>query len=631
MLRRVLPALLVLLPTLALAQPVSPPGLVPLTGNGPPSYGTGRQGQVYIDQSDPSVPISYTSQAGSWVPTNVPVGALLPTVGPAMSALTPQNVTSTALTVWWDAAVGVYADTGCTTPAVNGNGVACWQDRTGNYKATQSTSGQRPTLATSAINGAPALTFASASSQFLPHNYLGELGTVFIVYKVNNAGLTLSAGTPLSLMGGDTSASGNMPAYFMYAWTFETAVQREAALYARITNLDATNNGIGSFYTGTGSVFNQWTSAAYRLQGSGSGTNLTGYKHDGLLANSGALTLGANTLQPVGRSAALGATYYARNPGRYFKGQIAEVIIYSGALSNGDFASVQAYLNQKYNFQSYAGRYLAAVFNGPYAAANENLVLQQSSDATTWTYRPSHYWPAQNHAVRDPSALFVPSLNKWVLVHTAGGNLGQSAASGFDVATSNDGKTWTYSTQVSFSSVITVGANSAVWAPDLFLDTDGSVHAFAVASSDRTVSTGWTFFETHPTDDSFGNWSTPVSVATLPNTAIDAHVEKPNGVYEFWYNIDAPINPSYVQVNKSTALTSGYGALHTGNWASWGANLYEGTSVLVMADGSTRVFLDQRGNGYYWSSSTDNRATWTAPATNASLGPLEHGTFLRLY
>src|ERR1700733_5386214 len=70
----------------------------------------------------------------------------------AVPMLAPNLVTSATLKLW------LKADAGCLNgsggPCVNGDGVATWQDQSGNANnATQGSSGNRPVFASSGFNG----------------------------------------------------------------------------------------------------------------------------------------------------------------------------------------------------------------------------------------------------------------------------------------------------------------------------------------------------------------------------------------------------------------------------------------------------------------------------------------------
>lgn len=99
------------------------------------------------------------------------------------------SLISTAL--WLDAADNTTVFSGAgTTQATNGAGVQQWNDKSGNgFHLSQSTSGNRPTYATSLLNSKNVITFASNSSQALDRAG-GAWGTSYIVMAVARTNLT---------------------------------------------------------------------------------------------------------------------------------------------------------------------------------------------------------------------------------------------------------------------------------------------------------------------------------------------------------------------------------------------------------------------------------------------------------
>jgi hypothetical protein len=64
---------------------------------------------------------------------------------------------------------------------------------------------------------------------------------------------------------------------------------------------------------------------------------------------------------------------------------------------------------------------------------------------------------------------------------------------------------------------------------------------------------------------------------------------------------------------SSASLLSGYTIIQSGNWAGWGTHL-EGECLIKLANGNWRIYLDNEGNGIYYSDSADNWVTWSAKA-----------------
>ena len=110
-------------------------------------------------------------------------------------------------------------------------------------------------------------------------------------------------------------------------------------------------------------------------------------------------------------------------------------------------------------------------------------------------------------ATRDPSITYYNG--KWWVAFTGG-----STTPGFAVRSTSDFRTWDAEFDVSVS-----GAHGALgntdrtntWAPEWFIDDDGSLSAyFAVVSY---ISSSFYLWEIHPTADDLSTWSTPVMVS----------------------------------------------------------------------------------------------------------------------
>lgn len=113
-----------------------------------------------------------------------------------------------SLELWLKGDAGVFEDDAATDPAENGDGVAVWQDQSGNGNhATQTTGANRPTLDTTGVNGIPAIDFDAPSQHhlFLP-NFLTGFTTaaeIFAVLKCDNDPPATNTRAGLWTMGGD--------------------------------------------------------------------------------------------------------------------------------------------------------------------------------------------------------------------------------------------------------------------------------------------------------------------------------------------------------------------------------------------------------------------------------------------
>ena len=236
-----------------------------------------------------------------------------------------------------------------------------------------------------------------------------------------------------------------------------------------------------------------------------------------------------------------------------------------------------------------------------------------SQDGINYQLYPCNYTP--NNVVRDPSIVKIGST--WWVAHS---NVNFAATTSFDIAKSTDGHNFTYVMSVDCSSMTGNDANSAVWAPEWFVDDDESVHVFMALRS--TASSGNFFiYEVHPTNSEFTSWSAPAGLHSTP-AAIDPYMVKRNGRYYLWWK-DAG---QFIQHSSSTSLLSGYTQDTSGDWAGFGTPR-EGPFLYELPNGTWMILLDNNGNGMYYSIGNANwdAGSWSAPAL---LPPIQGGKFV---
>ncbi len=270
------------------------------------------------------------------------------------------------------------------------------------------------------------------------------------------------------------------------------------------------------------------------------------------------------------------------------------------------------------------GVYLVAWFTN----AEQKLWLGVSNNGLAWNTigRAAVYSPASG-SLRDPS-IFVLDPNevyspqpsvRYLACHT-----NEGSPLGFDVISSPDLQDWSLVHHVDCTSIASL---AHVWAPEWFIDTDGSIHVFVACSNSGT--TAFQIYETHPTNAALTTWSNPAIVTgtSLPSDMIDPFMVKVGNTYNIWYKNDST---KYIEYLSSTSLTSGYTVTKSGDWASWGSGL-EGPSLLQVDSSTWRIYFDKyTAQGIYYSESTDNWATWSAKALITSPITMSHGTVVRV-
>lgn len=122
--------------------------------------------------------------------TRQPLSSLFPLAirGSAAAGGGAPTLTETAnLSLWLDANVGAYVDSGSTL-AADGQTVQQWNDQSGNgYNASQGVANSRPTFATNQLNGYPALNFIIGA----PKDDVLKLSGAGLALNRNKPGATL--------------------------------------------------------------------------------------------------------------------------------------------------------------------------------------------------------------------------------------------------------------------------------------------------------------------------------------------------------------------------------------------------------------------------------------------------------
>jgi len=284
----------------------------------------------------------------------------------------------------------------------------------------------------------------------------------------------------------------------------------------------------------------------------------------------------------------------------------------SGSVNLVDFTLFAEYWNPDAN--------LACLLMACHCLADrgqEKLYLWQSTDGIDWNLLnggPSYSAP--EYVIRDPS-IFKHTDGKYYICYTNNNTSPQNfTGTRFGVASSPDLVTWSHVCWVDF------GGAYYVWAPEWFVDTDGSVHVF--------VAVNYQIKEVHPTDSTFTAWSSPVTITgtDLPASKIDPYMVKLGSTYHLWYKREIG-GQNYIEYASSSSLTSGYTVIYSGDWAGWGQK--EGECLVRLNDGSWRIYFNDIIGATYYSDSYDNWQTWTEKVLLTDDQPdlvIGHGTVI---
>ncbi|WP_437927783.1 LamG-like jellyroll fold domain-containing protein [Sorangium sp. So ce291] len=214
------------------------------------------------------------------------------------------SVPTSGLKLWLRTDAGVTASAGK---------VSSWQDQSGNGNtAAMSTAAAQPTLVSSALNGKPVVRFYGAQSLFLAQQLEPTHFTVFIVGKNNKASESYSM-----ILGPGNSSPNNQ-----LRW--ENGTQ---ALFVGIGNsMPVITSTIGN------------TRVYHALSARYNGSTMSVYRDGSLASSHNFTTTGPWVLLQIG-------AWFSHY---FMEGDLAEILVYESALSEGDRGAVNSYLRGKY-------------------------------------------------------------------------------------------------------------------------------------------------------------------------------------------------------------------------------------------------------------------------------------------
>jgi hypothetical protein len=265
---------------------------------------------------------------------------------------------NTGLALWLRPDRGVYVNSACNTPAVNGNAVGCWADQSGNSaNVTQVTAASQPLYVTNVLNGQPTVKLDGGNDYFnVPFSVIeGRTAfSFFTAFRWNAAGnwaRLWDFGQSTNVNGFVTVNSGGNIPRFAITTAGGGGEQRLTFSTALPTGSGQILDVIWGPPNGTG-----WRNGA--SQASGAGYTLT--------PNS----LGVLSQNYIGRSIYVGDAYLNADMG--------EFIVFSTALNDTDRILVENYLQAKYNDSAVNNLTITNdVYNGD-TTANGNFDLDMA-------------------------------------------------------------------------------------------------------------------------------------------------------------------------------------------------------------------------------------------------------------
>jgi len=223
----------------------------------------------------------------------------------------PTTLVTSNLQLWLDA-----SDT--TNMTVASGNVSAWNDKSGAGNNTTSPTGRNPSVTTNTLNGRSVMTFSGSQNLTGPISLGGTTFTQFVVYS--NSAVTVgqayidSSDGPVGKLCSQNGGGNQFQTGFAYGSSFQTG-----SAY-RIVSTNCSNPG-------SSSTVSVWFN--------GTNQNIGGWNFYG-----------------AGTTAMTGVTIGARKDLVYFTGTIAEIIIYSSALSAPQQQTIEGYLAQKWGLTS---------------------------------------------------------------------------------------------------------------------------------------------------------------------------------------------------------------------------------------------------------------------------------------
>ncbi|WP_340374322.1 glycoside hydrolase family 43 protein [Streptomyces sp. SS7] len=256
----------------------------------------------------------------------------------------------------------------------------------------------------------------------------------------------------------------------------------------------------------------------------------------------------------------------------------------------------------------------------PFLNSDDGTVnVYQSDDATDFRLvQSSAYTPPANR-IRDAS-VFKHTDGYYYLTYTT--HTWQDVSTTIGFARSSDRVAWTFL----YDYTVPIAGLSRAWAPEWFVDSDGSVNVIVSCSP---TSDEWIFtpYLLKATNTALTAWSSPVALSGIGSNHIDTYIVKTGSTYHAFTKNETT---KYIEYATASSLAGPYTISRTGDWAGWGS-YREGPSVIQLDNGTWRIFFDGYGDGnYYCSDSTDSFATWSAPkALPAISGTARHFTVIK--
>ncbi|MDW8808793.1 glycoside hydrolase family 43 protein [Streptomyces scabiei] len=264
-----------------------------------------------------------------------------------------------------------------------------------------------------------------------------------------------------------------------------------------------------------------------------------------------------------------------------------------------------------------ATRYTMTAFTN---SSESNMYVYDSPDATGFTLRKGPAYTPPSGLIRDPS-IFKHTDGYYYLTYTTRTWSALSTTIGF--ARSTDRLNWTFL----YDYTVPISGLQRAWAPEWFVDTNGSVNIILSASVAADGEYIFKPYKLTATNSALTAWSAPTVLSGIGPNYIDTFIVKIGSTYHAFTKNETT---KYIEYATASSLTGPYTIRRTGNWAGFGSGM-EGPALVQLDNGGWRIYYDAYGAGQYWySDSYDAFATWSTPTQLPGLtGFVRHLTVLK--
>lgn len=233
----------------------------------------------------------------------------------------------------------------------------------------------------------------------------------------------------------------------------------------------------------------------------------------------------------------------------------------------------------------------------PFLNSNDGTVnVYQSDDATDFRLLKASAYTPPSGRIRDAS-VFKHTDGYYYITYTT--HTWQDTSTTIGFARSSDRSNWTFL----YDYTVPIANLSRAWAPEWFVDSDGSVNIIVSCS---VTSNEWIFtpYLLKATNSALTGWTSPVALSGIGANHIDTFIVKIGSTYHAFTKNETS---KYIEYATSTALAGPYTISRTGNWAA-GAALGR----------APRSYSSTTARGGSSSTGTATAVTTTATATTPS-------------